>query len=311
MRWWRFVLWMILRLWGLVLLGVVLMIAIGPIVPGQPVLTFESERPPVPAHYIMDARRHIAYLDRFIVPDGYYVPEPDGPRIAQTRPALNAVINNTEWPADQLMITGLGDDRLIELGPYGTGDVSGSPVWSPDGRWLALSFRRDFDDDTEILLVDTSSGAVRQLTDNTVADSEPAWSPDGQWLVFQSNPQGYWDLILLHVESGESRPLAPSPFIEGHPAWSPDGEYVAFVSDRDGKQDLYSVNIDSGQIQQLTDHPAIDTRPAWSPDGHWLAFVSNRANRANWDIYLLHLANGAVERLTTDPAADQFPAWWP
>src|SRR2546426_11642592 len=67
---------------------------------------------------------------------------------------------------------------------------AGSPVISPDGRFVAYTVREtNWDDNlykTEIWLVDTQSGRTRQLTNAPKSNSAPAWSPNGRRLAFTS-----------------------------------------------------------------------------------------------------------------------------
>src|SRR5262245_20999361 len=68
---------------------------------------------------------------------------------------------------------------------------AGSPVISPDGRFVAYTIREtNWDDDryeTEIWIGDVASGQNRQLTNAPKSSSAPAWSPDGTRIAFSSD----------------------------------------------------------------------------------------------------------------------------
>ncbi len=57
------------------------------------------------------------------------------------------------------------------------------PVWSPDGRWLALStFKPRSDNDDNTHLFDTWTGDMRRLLEGRRVAS--TWSPDSEWIAF-------------------------------------------------------------------------------------------------------------------------------
>jgi Tol biopolymer transport system component len=62
-----------------------------------------------------------------------------------------------------------------------------SPVWSPDGKWIAFgrrSLSRDQGFGIQLMITDPASGQLRQLTDDTYYNnSQFAWSPAGDRIV--------------------------------------------------------------------------------------------------------------------------------
>ena len=119
-------------------------------------------------------------------------------------------------------------DELISL------KRAGSPVISPDGRFVAYTVREtNWDDDryeTEIWLADVASGAVRQLTNAPKSSNAPAWSPDGRRLAFGSDRTDKRQIYLIDPAGGEAERLTSGDEGAGSFKWSPDGTSIAFTA---------------------------------------------------------------------------------
>jgi Tol biopolymer transport system component len=166
---------------------------------------------------------------------------------------------------------------------YGTGIYS-SPVWSPDGRFLAyLHMQPNF---AEIVIFDITSGTTRQLT--TLFPHRYGlncrhldWSPDGRFLVVddksvESEPLS---LYLTYISNGNKVRLTyPSMDIIGDvaPRISPDGTQVAFVRYKYQLQrDVYVVSINGGEPRRLTEPSALVSDVGWETN-HSLVFSAKR-----------------------------------
>ena len=96
--------------------------------------------------------------------------------------------------------------------------ASGSPRWSPDGRWIAYDFLTA-DGTRDIYVIDSTGGRPRPVVQHTATDRVPNWSRDGKWIYFSSNRNGGRDEIFRVPASG------------GEPALITDqGGYVAVES---------------------------------------------------------------------------------
>ena len=84
----------------------------------------------------------------------------------------------------------LTDDSSIDV----------SPSWSPDGRHIAFSSRRDGND--EIYVMGSDGSNPRRLTDHPAEDRAPSWSPDGRHIAFSSNRDGDWEIYVMDIASG-------------------------------------------------------------------------------------------------------------
>ncbi|HYZ85297.1 MAG TPA: protein kinase, partial [Bryobacteraceae bacterium] len=177
------------------------------------------------------------------------------------------------------------------------GDADMSPVWSPDGRYLA--FVRNAGSNAAIYVVPSNGGPERKLHDflRTALETRYrliAWSPDGQWIAFPASddPKRGGSLYLLSLTSGEIRRLTTAPvgsaFGDAAPAFSPDGTKLAFIRTFTGNVgDVYLLPLSkyqpSGEPQALTSTGAV-TNPVWAPDGKTILFTRFQGTSALWKL---------------------------
>ncbi len=147
----------------------------------------------------------------------------------------------------------------ITDGPY---DDS-SPVWSPDGRWLAFVSNRTDDPDSnqnsDIFLVAAKAGASpRALTTSAGSDSSPAFTPDGRFIVYEAGgaPEDIWyatnDIAVVTVDGGVPRVLtAGLDRNVSNPKPAPDGRAVVFTLEDGGNTHLARVPFTGGAIERV------------------------------------------------------------
>src|SRR5947209_5915144 len=87
----------------------------------------------------------------------------------------------------------------------------GEPVVSPDGRWVLFSVVDvDLKANTRkphiwIAPLDSSRGAVHQLTNDAAGEDRPRWAPDGRRFAYLSAKSGSGQIWIaeFNAESGE------------------------------------------------------------------------------------------------------------
>lgn len=91
------------------------------------------------------------------------------------------------------------------------------PVWSPDGRRLAIQVNsRAQKSSAHIWVVDAATGQAQKLATHTEAylDETPSWFPDGKRLAFQSNRTGKMEVWVMNADgSGAKQLTGLSPVI--------------------------------------------------------------------------------------------------
>ena len=162
-----------------------------------------------------------------------------------------------------------------------------APVWSPEGRRLAISTESGPDRRDEHLVVfDVVTGAATTIGPTAVGGSRafrPTWSPDGQWIGAEAidaadKHVGYW---IFHPDGSGARQLPTSRlsrFAIGL-QWVPSNVQfrVAYTASPAGDDASLAMVFDvaSGTERRVSTpdtEPA--SWPAWSPDATRLAWFS-------------------------------------
>ena len=107
----------------------------------------------------------------------------------------------------------------------------GDPQLSPDGKRVAFTIG-DVNVDanrtlTQIYIISSAGGEMRQLTSGTSSSSSPRWSPDGKKIAYVTGDQ-VW---VMEPDGSNKEQVTKISTGAGGPVWSPDGNWLAFVSD--------------------------------------------------------------------------------
>ena len=211
----------------------------------------------------VDRRGHVSPLGS---PVQSYAPllrvSPDGSRLAVTIRSL------TE---DGLWVYDFG--RKGVLTPLYRGQEADSPVWSPDGRYIAFSWTNEgrillgsqvadgssppeilsrevlfpsawvtgdrvFGVTDDILHLGIASvakrpGSVEQLGKATDVENYPELSPDGRWLAYGSNAAGDGFDVYIRPYPGPGPRTRVSVGGGDNPAWNPSGRELFYLTRSD------------------------------------------------------------------------------
>ena len=161
---------------------------------------------------------------------------PDGNRIVFTRDSNRLVALDLWTDGAEVIDLSKSGAKAIELGVPG----DGQPNFSPDGRRIVFTSRRDRD--YEIYVMNADGSEQRRLTHSRGIDMNPVFSPDGRRIAFTSNRDGNYEIYVMDADGRNPQRVTRHPERSDFPCWHPDGKQVVFVGERNGRFDLYMVN---------------------------------------------------------------------
>jgi serine/threonine protein kinase/Tol biopolymer transport system component len=163
-----------------------------------------------------------------------FPPEPLTQATPDWMPSGDALIYSRTWEAKnpELRLFDLRSGRSEKIpGTEGLYD----PIWSPDGRYLAVV---DANASDHLLLVDLKSGKRTQVAGPA---RWPAWSPDSQYLYFIRD-RVKW-ILRVRVPDGQEEEVLEVPFrLTPWPfTVAPDGSLIMLREH--GRYDVYSLAL--------------------------------------------------------------------
>ncbi len=177
------------------------------------------------------------------------------------------------------------------------------PLWSPDGRRLAVRYWTGAQDDGVHLI--NADGSASEGIPELTPSSDLSWSPDGTRIAFDSSRDRNPEIYRLDLSTRRLENLTQHLDNDFQPTWSPDGEQIAFVSNRADGGGIYQMNSDGSNFRRVTE---AGWQPLWSPDGTQIAFISQHSGRLA--MYMIKADGTDLHFVTSLDETARFVGWY-
>ncbi len=188
------------------------------------------------------------------------------------------------------------------------------PNISPDGKYLAYSWRGPDQDNSDLYVKLIDSESSLQLSNTPGNESGAAWTPDSKYLIFMRKRVDC-GIFRVSVLGGEEEKIGDClERAYGSIDVSSDGKWVvANGATADGRsRNIKLVEISSGAVQHISNPDPLargDFDPAFSPDDRFIAF-RRKYNAVDEDLFIYDLSTKNTRRITEEHSVILGHDWW-
>jgi tricorn protease len=163
-----------------------------------------------------------------------------------------------------------------------------SPLFSPDGQWIA--FTGEYDGNVDVYVMPAAGGVPRRLTYHPGGDQLAGWTPDGRQVLLVSGRSAETgrtaQLFTIAVDGVYPKPVPLPMAYEG--SFSPDGSRLAYVPlprsfqawkrYRGGTATpVFIANLSDSSVEKIPRTDSNDFNPMWpAGDSRKIYFLSDR-----------------------------------
>ncbi len=250
------------------------------------------------------------------------VADADGANAAVIAEASQPLMSPT-WSPDARSIAYVsfeGDQSAIYVQTLSTGTrtrasaragINGAPVYSPDGRMLALALSQG-EGNLDIYTLDLATQVLRRITENASIDTDPDWSKDGRYLYFTSDRGGSPQVYRVEaVPNGRAQRVTIDGRYNADARVSPDDDRLAIVH-RGENQDQDRIALldpSNGEIFVLS-RGSLDESPSFAPNGALIIYATR--DRGQGVLATVSTDGQIHQRIASPAGADvREPVWSP
>jgi len=150
--------------------------------------------------------------------------------------------------AENIWTSDVNGHNTLQLTSF-SGELLGTPVWSPDGKWLV--FDRRPTDHAQIYMIDAEGRNMHALTEGEHENDVPIWSRNGKAVYFTSDRTGRYELWKQDVASAVSTQITQHGGFSGIESY--DGRYLYYV--KFFSSGIWRMPIDGGEEERILDLP--------------------------------------------------------
>ena len=156
--------------------------------------------------------------------------------------------------------------------------INGAPVFSPDGRTLALTLSRG-QGNLDIHMLDLATQVLTRLTRSSAIDTEAVWAPDGEHIYFTSDRAGGPQIYRVEPRPGARvQRVTFEGSYNARSRVSPDGDRLAVVHEDRGNYRIALVDPGTGLTQVLS-NGSLDESPSFAPNGALIIYATQEGGR--------------------------------
>jgi Tol biopolymer transport system component len=170
------------------------------------------------------------------------------------------------------------------------------PIYSPDGQWIVFSSDRA--GNLDLWASSTSTGELRQLTDDSHDDWDPAFTAQGR-LLWSSNRSGNFEIWIAEADGSGAKQLTHDGVDAENPSMSPDGTWLVYASTRPNEAGIWRARGDGSDAKLLV--PGLLGLPEISPDGQYVLFIGFSGTLVDASARIVRLADGQPVDFTLVP----------
>lgn len=200
--------------------------------------------------------------------------------------------------------------RDVTPGDYDTPPISlegyQDYTFSTDGNRLCYVKNTDpvvaVSTNNDLFLVELSTGAATQLTENPANDNYPRYSRDGRYLAYRAMERAGFEadkyrLMLREVATGDLTELTGEIDLSvDEYLWAPGSQGLYFNTAYEGQMPIFQIALASRELRLLTEG-TYNTSLRITPDGRALVFLRQSMNTPP-EIFKLDLVTDEETQLT-------------